>query len=205
MACLFFTLIYDSYHFCSSNVLFLSFPQTSDHVLWSRLYCTLCLESLFFHFPGKFLLILYSLDVASTPSGSPSYKSIPQAGWLYAFTHSFNKLLLSTYIIAHQFCCTRSRDTAAKRNTVSCPQSSYVLIKETGNEQKQTSQQVKETVRDHCYKENKTVVLRGHLGLKVKEGTVMQACSWGKEKHTKAFSCSRSAQYFFVVLSLFVV
>lgn len=102
----------------------------------------------------------------------------------------------STYVTGHQVCCARSRDTAVKRNTVSCPQSSYVLIKEIGNEQKQTSQQIKETVRDHCYEENKPVILRGHLGLEVKEATVMQALSWGKEKHTKAFSCSRSAQFF---------
>lgn len=57
-----------------------------------------------------------------------------------------------------------------KRNAVSCPQSSHVLMREPSSEHTQTSQQIKETVCDCWYEDNKH---EGAPETGVEEDTVM--------------------------------
>lgn len=65
-----------------------------------------------------------------------------------------------------------------KINAVSCPRRSYIQMRETDGRQKQTSKQKRQFVIIGI----KKISVREHLILEVEESTVMQVCSWGKEK-----------------------
>ena len=117
------------------------FPQTSGHVLCSYLYLYSLPGISFSIFQANSYLtfrvwIRHQLLQATLPNS-------PSPGRQVLCIHSFTQQAFVEHL-GRTSLCARSRKAVMKRKVASCAGSSYILIRETGDEQKQASQQIKE-------------------------------------------------------------
>lgn len=170
-----------------------NFSQILGHVLCYYLYCTFCLESLFFCFSSQIPTCLLQFSFRKL-----FLTTYPQEHWFYTFTH-----LISIYWAPSicQLLCWIQRNSGEKKR---CVLSWAFLYPNEGDRwQTKANKSIKETICHHWNEENKhnRTPDTGSRG-KYSHGSVFLEEG---EVYTKSSSCSCSTQYFSLVLPLSVV